>query len=38
MTLFEENEPSDAFQIVVAECLGVLAGTSRGTDELIART
>jgi NTE family protein len=37
MTLFEENDPSDAVYIVVAGCLGVIARTSGGTDELIAR-
>jgi NTE family protein len=37
MTLFEENEPSDAFYIVVAGCLGVIARTSAGADELVAR-
>jgi NTE family protein len=37
VTLFEENEPSDAFYIVVAGCLGVIAKTSGGADELINR-
>lgn len=34
---FEENEPSDAFHIVIAGCLGVVGRTSAGADELIGR-
>jgi len=37
VTLFEEHEPSDAFYIVIAGCLGVIGSTSAGTDQLIAR-
>jgi NTE family protein len=37
VTLFEEHEPSDAFYIVIAGCLGVIGRTSAGSDQLIAR-